>query len=108
MLLDSLTWFIKVAVVGGKPTSRVFAKGIYTKLAGLLLVFAIAIGTKIITGVDMSQAVTGIVWALSLNELYSIVANYYTIKPGEEVEEYDAITGMLKSFLAKIRSLWKQ
>jgi len=104
IILDIVTGFMKTICVGGKPTSTRLANGIFSKLVLLLIPISVALAAKPF-GMDLKFLVNGIMSALILSELYSIIANIYTINTKKEVEEFDVISLILKFIRNKINRI---
>jgi len=95
LAIDLLTGVGKVIRLGHKPTSRRFLVGIMAKLTFLLVPIIVALGAKGI-GLDLTSLVNTVIYALILNEVYSSIANIYTIQTGIEAEEFDVLSKILK------------
>ncbi len=95
LAIDLLTGVIKVIRLGHKPTSKRFLIGIMAKLTFLLVPIIVALGAKGI-GLDLTSLVNTVIYALILNEVYSSIANIYTIQTGIEAQEFDVLSKILK------------
>ena len=95
LAIDLLTGVGKVIRLGHKPTSKRFLIGIMAKLTFLLVPIIVALGAKGI-GIDLTSLVNTVIYALILNEVYSSIANIYTIQTGIEAEEFDVLSKILK------------
>jgi hypothetical protein len=95
LAIDLLTGVGKVIRLGHKPTSKRFLIGIMAKLTFLLVPIIVALGAKGI-GLDLTSLVNTVIYALILNEVYSSIANIYTIQTGIEAEEFDVLSKILK------------
>ncbi len=94
LVIDIVTGVLKAIRLGRKPTSKAFLIGIMAKLTFLLIPITIAVAAKGI-GLDLTSFVTTVIAALILNEVYSTIANIYTINTGKEAEEFDVLSKIL-------------
>ena len=69
--------------------------GAIAKLLGMILLLTVAYMFKVI-GIN-SAIFTSIFALLAINDLLSALRHWYTIKTGERLAEYDAITALIKS-----------
>jgi len=95
LAIDLLTGVLKAIKLGVKPTSRRFLTGVMAKLTFLLIPIILAIAAKAI-GIDLKVFVNTVINALILNEVYSTIANIYTIQTGRVAEEFDVLSKVLK------------
>jgi len=95
LVIDLFTGVLKAIKLGYKPTSRRFLTGVMAKLTFLLIPIILAIAAKAI-GVDLKVFVTTVINALILNEVYSTIANIYTIQTGKVAQEFDVLSKVLK------------
>ena len=93
--IDLLTGVLKAVRLGRKPTSKKFLIGIMAKLTFLLIPIILAIAAKAV-GVNLKVFVTTVINALVLNEVYSSIANIYTIQTAKETAEFDVLGKILK------------
>lgn len=100
LLIDTFTGFAKTISLGQSPTSRRLIVGVISKISMLIIPIVLALGAKGI-GKDFSPLIDTVIYVLILSEIYSIIANIYTIKTRKTVEEFDAISLILR----RIRTL---
>lgn len=100
LVVDTITGFWKEKAIGGVPTSTRLANGIISKMVLLIVPFLVALAAKGV-GVDISTFVVVVIDILIISELYSTIANIYTIRSKKQVEEFDALSFILK----RIRSI---
>lgn len=91
LVVDYLTGIGKAYKLGHSITSNKMKYGIISKLSLVLIPLALAaaakgLGTNSMVIVETSMTI------LIVSELYSIIGNYYSMKTGLEMPEYDAIT----------------
>ena len=104
LVIDMLTGIAKSLRLGIKPTSKRFSLGILSKLILILVPIILSIAAKAID-INISAIVYTAINALILNEVYSSIANIYTIRTGKIVEEFDVLSKLLfiiKSFMTRI------
>lgn len=101
VLIDIVTGISKTICIGKKPTSTRLANGIFSKLILLLIPVCVAIAVKGL-GLDFSSLIDTTLIVLILSELYSIIANIYTIRTKKQVEEFDAISIILRVIRTKV------
>ena len=95
LVIDMFTGIAKSIKLGIKPTSKRFSSGVLAKLTLLFIPIIISIGAKAVN-IDISVVVTTTIDALILNEVYSSIANIYTIQTGKVAEEFDVLSKLLK------------
>lgn len=95
IVIDMVTGVWKVLSLGEKPKSWRFANGLLSKAILLLVPLSVAIAAKAIE-IDLSQLVRLFIYALVLSELYSIIANIYSIRTKKEAEEFDVLSLLLR------------
>ena len=95
LVIDMITGIAKSIKLRIKPTSRRFSAGVLAKLTLLFIPIIISIGAKAVN-IDISVVVTTTINALILNEVYSSIANIYTIQTGKVAEEFDVLSMLLK------------
>lgn len=104
LILDTIFGVAKAYKLGIKPSSKEGWKGLIGKLLGLLLVGGVAAIFKLL-GIEVSYFVNGLLMILTVYELYSAIANFYTARTGIKVKEYDAISIILKIMLDKLKAI---
>ena len=95
LLVDMVTGVWKTIALGQKPKSWRFANGLISKLVLLIVPFALAISAKAVH-IDITIFIYATIDALILSELYSILANIYTIQTKKITEEFDVMSLILK------------
>lgn len=95
LVIDIITGVLKAITLGRKPTSKAFLIGVMAKLTFLFIPITLAVAAKGI-GIDLTLFVTTVIAALMLNEVYSIIANIYTVNTGKEAQEFDVLSKILK------------
>lgn len=95
IVIDLITGVTKTISIRKKPTSTRLANGVFSKLVLLFLPVCVAIAVKGL-GLDYKVLIDTTLSILILSELYSIVGNIYTIRTKKEVEEFDAVSMLLK------------
>lgn len=93
--IDMVTGVWKTLRIGQKPTSWRFANGLLSKGVLILVPLVIAVAAKGVH-IDITPLVWTIIDALILSEMYSILANIYTIKTQQQTEEFDVMSLILK------------
>lgn len=113
MFVDTFTGVVK-SLVFKETKSRTFTIGVLSKMLLLLIPLSIAIAGKI-SNMTTSWFVTGMFTLLAIAELWSILANIYQIRTKKKIEEYDAVTTVIKfaldftkSLLTKLLDRWTQ
>lgn len=104
LVIDMITGVAKEYRLGRKPQSRRFTNGIISKMVLLLIPFILAISAKAIN-IDIVSIVWVVINALVLSEAYSSIANIYTISTGKEVEEFDAMSLILRFIRERITNM---
>ncbi len=113
VLLDVFTGTIKQIRIGGRVTSRRFIIGLFSKIVTAGIVpLALGLTGKaltILSGIDMNVGsfISVAFGLLILSEFYSIIGNVVSIKTGEKVEEFDAVTTILSKTRVIINNIWK-
>ena len=102
--LDFILGIIKAAVIKDPITSKKMKVWLLWKLVLLLIPLCIWVTGQAIH-VNMVWIVEIAAWALTLAELYSILQNIYIIKTWEHIEEYDAISFVIKKLLWMVKKL---
>lgn len=103
IVIDLITGVIKTIRVNKKPTSTRLANGVFSKLVLLFIPVSVALAVKGL-GLNFVVLLDTTLAILMLSELYSIVANIYTIRTKEEVPEFDAVSAILKVIRHKINT----
>lgn len=104
LIIDMFTGIAKSIRLGIKPTSKRFSVGILSKLTLILIPIILSIAAKAIN-VNISVIVYTAINALILNEVYSSIANIYTIRTGKVAEEFDVLSKLLsviKNFINRM------
>lgn len=98
MMLDTVLGVVKSMVLHGPRsfTSRILAHGLVSKLL-VLLVPLIVVWSGRGAGFDLHMLASGVISILVLSEAYSILGHIQSIRTGEEVKEFDAVSLVLKS-----------
>jgi len=94
MILDSITGYTKVAVLGNHPTSTRLSIGVISKVTLLILPFTIALLGKGL-GINIVGLATGSIMTLLVSEAISVITNIYIIRTKKEVKEFDIVSVML-------------
>ncbi len=104
IVLDTVTGVSKSIKLGIKPTSRDGWRGLYGKFLGILF---LAGGTAILKllGINITVFLNTCLTILTVYEVYSAGGNVYTWRTGKKVEEYDAMSIVLKVFLEKLKEI---
>jgi toxin secretion/phage lysis holin len=97
MVFDIITGIYRTYIVegGNAIQSRIGIKGVLSKMMLLVILFSVAITSKII-GFDPETYVNGAIVVLALGELYSIIGNIHSAHTGKPKSEFDAVTVLLK------------
>lgn len=108
MIFDVFTGILASAKVNGvrSITSKRLAFGVISKLLLLLIPLSIALAGRAV-GQDFLSVVHSAIFVLAVAEAYSIIGNIYTVKSGERVPEFDAISVVLKKVRIILESLSK-
>lgn len=110
MLMDMLLGVLKASVVKTlpNPTSKKAKRGILTKI----LMFMLPAVSGLIWGAFDVESALKIVnlqlSALMVAEGYSIIGNVYAIRTGEEIDEFDAGTYVVRKIANFIKKLLKK
>lgn len=102
LFIDFITGVIKGIVFKNLSSSRAI-NWFFSKFLMLLVIFSFGIFWKI-NDYDMSYVLSFTFFALSLAELYSILANIYEIRTRKKLPEYDAVWLIIWAMLAFIRN----
>lgn len=95
MIFDWVTGVLKAKALNKKVSSKRSNKGVLEKAVLLAIPLAIAFVAKVIN-IPLGVTVKGLFSILIVAELYSAVGNCYCIYTKEDIQEYDAITAILK------------
>ncbi|ATU04919.1 hypothetical protein BKN14_00475 [Candidatus Gracilibacteria bacterium HOT-871] len=101
LFIDYFTGLIR-GIMHKNLKSKTAIAGIVSKMVLILLVFSVGL-MGVLMHQDMKTMMSGLITALALAELYSIVGNIYEIRTGKKATEYDAITAVLSFILEKIK-----
>lgn len=104
LVIDMITGVAKEFKLGRMPRSRRFTNGIVSKVVLILIPFVLAITAKAVS-IDIVVMIWVVINALILSETYSSIANIYTISTGREVEEFDAMSLILR-FIRERLTVW--
>lgn len=104
LILDTVLGSAKAKKLGIKPTSREGWRGLQAKLLGLLLVGGVGAILKLL-GFSIGIFINSILVILVVYEVYSAVGNFYTMRTGIKVKEYDAVSIVLKLVLDKLKAI---
>ncbi len=104
LVIDMVTGVVKEFRLGRMPQSRRFTNGIVSKVVLVLIPFVLAIAAKAVS-IDITVMIWVVINALILSEAYSSIANIYTISTGKEVEEFDAMSHILR-FIRERLIVW--
>jgi len=91
LLIDYFTGLLKAYALGESITSNKMKYGIVSKLIIIILPFIFKIAAKG-AGSDVENLMDTMLLILMLSEVYSIIANMYSIKTGKELPEFDVIS----------------
>lgn len=107
LAMDTLTGVIKAIVIWDKPTSSKMWNGVIAKCTMLLIPLCVALLAKQLnpTVVNLNAFVSVCISALSLAEFYSFLQNIVSIKKWKKIEEYDAITEVIRYIQNFIKNL---
>ena len=104
LVIDMVTGVAKEFKMGRMPQSRRFTNGLVSKVILVLIPFILAIAAKAVS-IDITVMIWVVINALILSEAYSSIANIYTISTGKEVEEFDAMSHILR-FIRERLIIW--
>lgn len=109
MLVDTLFGVVRVGVVHGGRHIKSYrlTAGILSKLAVLLVPLIIAWAGRG-AGIPLTFMATATISVLILAELYSIIGSVYSIWIKEDVQEFDAISFVLRKVQISIEKLLKE
>ncbi len=103
MIVDTAFGFVK-AMKLGKTSSTKLTVGVVSKFILLLIPISISLA-GIVTGINLKPMATGTINIMAMAELYSIIANAYSIRTGKVIQEHDAIALMLKKVKKTLEKL---
>ena len=107
MALDTATGVLKYMRINAKAVkSKTFSEGIVKKLIALFIPLTVGLITKIL-GFPSDVLLTSVFSILCLSEAYSVIGNLYAAYTKELVEEFDAISALLKFTKDKLFKLLK-
>jgi len=106
MVIDIITGVIASYVINGKHSlkSHIFASGVTSKLLMLTVPLVLALVAKGV-GIDIIKVATHALSLFVLSEGYSIIGNYISIKQKKYVEEFDAMSFVLRKIQESILSI---
>lgn len=107
MLLDLVTGTVKAYSRKEPITSNRLTAGLLSKLMILVIPLAIALMAKGVE-VDLTWLIRYTVSVLIVAEAYSVVGNIYTSKTGNNVEEIDAVSAVVRALRAVVESFLKR
>lgn len=107
MVMDTFLGIIKTIVLNNKFSFKKLAVGFVSKLAVLVIPTALALMSK---GLDyeFNWCVTIVMDLLIVSDGISIISNIIAIKTKKEVENFDAMTLILKSIRNRLIQLLKK
>lgn len=86
----------------GKFNSRIGTIGFLSKLLGICLIIIIS-GLLTVIGVKHVMSLTAFFVFMTINDVLSALRHWYTIRTGEVLDEYDAITALIKKLHTTLR-----
>lgn len=95
LVFDYITGLGKAYHLGHSITSNKMKYGIVSKLSLIIVPLIINVAAKGL-GSDSTILLDFVIVILILAEVYSIIGNIYSMRSGEEMPEYDAITAIGK------------
>ena len=107
MVMDTFLGIIKTIVLNNKFSFKKLALGFVSKLAVLLIPTALALMSKGLD-YDFNWFVTIVMDLLIVSDGISIISNIIAIKTKKEVENFDAMTLILKSIRNRLIQLLKK
>lgn len=103
MAIDFIAGISSSHKLGRSVTSHRMRIGLMSKLCVLTVPLVMALAAKGL-GVDFAWMVNWSISLFILSETYSIIANIYTFRTGDEVPEFDAVSAVLKRVRALLES----
>ncbi|OCB72107.1 hypothetical protein B0A79_12820 [Flavobacterium piscis] len=107
MVMDTFLGIIKTIVLNNKFSFKKLAVGFVSKLAVLVIPTALALMSKGLD-YDFNWCVTIVMDLLIVSDGISIISNIIAIKTKKEVENFDAMTLILKSIRNRLIQLLKK
>lgn len=107
MILDTAFGRFKVVAIWLKPTSMKLKAGVIAKISVMCVPFIISLLFKA-NWMSWDWIISSSLWLLVRAEWYSIIQNIASIRLGREIEEYDAVTWVLKRILWLFRWIIEQ
>ena len=107
MVIDTVLGIVKTIVLNKKFSFKTLALGFVSKLAVLLIPMALALMSKGLN-YDFKWFVTLVMDLLIVSDGISIFSNAIAIKSKKEVENFDAITQILRATRMALIALFKK
>ena len=107
MVIDTVLGIVKTIVLNKKFSFKTLALGFVSKLAVLLIPMALALMSKGLN-YDFKWFVTLVMDLLIVSDGISIFSNAIAIKSKKEVENFDAITQLLRATRMALIALFKK
>lgn len=113
MIIDTITWVAKQYKLNkNEITSHNAWKWITKKMLTMMFLFSFALMFKWID-IDWTAYIKSVLSLLIVSEFYSICQNVYSFRTGKKVNEYDAVSLIIKFIwesLVKVIEwkIWKQ
>jgi hypothetical protein len=107
MVMDTFLGIIKTIVLNNPFSFKKLALGFVSKLAVLLIPTALALMSKGLN-YNFKWFVTIVMDLLIVSDGISIISNSIAIKTKKEVEDFDAMTLMLKTLRSSLIKLFKR
>ena len=107
MVLDTFLGIVKTIVLNNPFSFKKLALGFVSKLAVLLIPTALALMSKGLN-YNFNWFVTIVMDLLIVSDGISIISNIIAIKTKKEVEDFDALTLILKSIRNRLIQLFKR
>lgn len=99
MAIDFFVGISKSHKIGRSITSHRMRIGLMSKFGVLAIPLVLALAAKGL-GVDFEWLVGWSISLFILSETYSIIANVYTFRTGQEIAEFDAVSMILRRIRA--------
>ncbi|QDF29003.1 phage holin family protein [Halarcobacter anaerophilus] len=106
LLIDYITGLGKALAIKESITSNKMKYGILSKLSLLIIPITVAIAGKS-ANVDMTYIIYASMNVLVLSEVYSIIANIYSMRTHKELPEFD-VTRLLARKIKVILLSWAE
>lgn len=106
LLIDYITGLGKALAIKESITSNKMKYGILSKLSLLIIPITVAIAGKSVN-VDMTYIIYASMNVLVLSEVYSIIANIYSMRTHKELPEFD-VTRLLARKIKVILLSWAE